>query len=59
MKSQFPPGFEDLREKEVPDACGDYIGWQELMGIAKSEQKGIIFVNSLVPFPNSLPVLLK
>jgi hypothetical protein len=40
-----PPGFEDLKNKEVPDAYGDYIGWQQLMQIAKAEKVSIILVN--------------
>jgi hypothetical protein len=41
---KIPPGFADLKEKDVPDAYGDYIGWSQLMQIAAKEQRGIIFV---------------
>jgi PIN like domain len=41
---RIPPGFADLKEKEVPDAYGDYVGWHQLMQIAKKEKKGVVFV---------------
>jgi hypothetical protein len=40
----IPPGFLDLKDKDVPDAYGDFLGWHQLMEIAKKEQKGVIFV---------------
>jgi hypothetical protein len=40
----IPPGYADLKEKGVPDAYGDYIGWRQLMAIAAEQQKGIILV---------------
>jgi len=43
-KAQIPPGYSDLKAKAAPEAYGDYIGWHQLMEIARSEQKGIIFV---------------
>lgn len=39
-----PPGFMDLKDKEVPGAYGDYIAWRQLMDHAKVEQKDIILV---------------
>jgi len=39
-----PPGYSDLKEKGAPDAYADYIGWYQLIEIAKREQKGFIFV---------------
>jgi hypothetical protein len=43
-KAQVPPGYSDLKTKPVPDAYGDCIGWHQLMEIAKTKQKDIIFV---------------
>jgi len=43
-QQKIPPGFADLKEKDTPEAYGDYIGWCQLMQIAKVEQKPIIFV---------------
>lgn len=40
----IPPGFEDLKEKATPEAYGDYIGWYQLLEIAKSQSKGVILV---------------
>jgi len=39
-----PPGFADAKEKGFPDACGDYIAWQQLMEIANEAKKGFILV---------------
>lgn len=41
---RVPPGFADLKKKEIPDAYGDCIAWFQLIEIAKSEQKDIILV---------------
>jgi len=41
---RIPPGFADAKEKGFPDACGDYIAWQQLMEMAKEEKKGFILV---------------
>jgi hypothetical protein len=40
----IPPGFEDVTQKDVPDAYGDYVGWHQLMQIAKAEERGVILV---------------
>jgi PIN like domain len=40
----IPPGFADLKEKAVPDAYGDYLGWHQLKQIAKKEKKDVVFV---------------
>jgi len=39
-----PPGYADLKDKGTPDAYGDYIGWSQLIEIAKLEQKGFVLV---------------
>jgi hypothetical protein len=39
-----PPGYADLKDKAIPDAYGDYIGWSQLIEIAKQEQKGCVLV---------------
>jgi hypothetical protein len=39
-----PPGYADLKDKGVPDAYGDYIGWSQLIEIAKLEKKGFVLV---------------
>jgi PIN like domain len=44
-KQLIPPGFADLKEKKAPEAYGDYIGWHQLIAIAKAEQKSMILVN--------------
>lgn len=38
-----PPGYKDL-DKGIPDAFGDYIGWYQLIKIAKKAKKGVIFI---------------
>lgn len=43
-ESQIPPGYEDLKEKEEPDAYGDCVGWAQLLEMAKSEDKGAILI---------------
>src|SRR6266478_2178616 len=44
FEKKIPPGYEDLKDKEPPEAYGDYVGWVQLVGIAKAEGKGIILV---------------
>ena len=41
---KIPPGYMDLKEKGPTGAFGDYIGWRQLMDIAKAEGRGFIFV---------------
>jgi len=43
-EKQIPPGYLDLKKKDVPDAYGDYIAWQQLIHIAQSEKKGLVLV---------------
>jgi hypothetical protein len=43
-KKNFPPGYADLKDKDVPDAYGDYIGWSQLIEISKNEKKGFVLV---------------
>jgi hypothetical protein len=43
-EKKTPPGFSDLKRKEVPDAYGDYIAWHQLMQIAKAEKQDFILV---------------
>jgi hypothetical protein len=40
----IPPGYEDTKEKEEPDAYGDYVGWAEILEMAKSEDKAAILI---------------
>lgn len=42
--AEIPPGYEDMKEKGEPDAYGDYIGWAQLLEMAKGEGKGAILV---------------
>src|SRR5262249_2201687 len=42
--SLIPPGFADVKEKQAPDSYGDYIGWMQLIEIAKRESRGAILV---------------
>ncbi len=42
--AEIPPGYEDMKEKGEPDAYGDYIGWAQLLEMAKSEGKSAILV---------------
>lgn len=42
--NKIPPGFADLKDKSEPDAYGDYVGWRQLIDIAKKESKGLILV---------------
>jgi hypothetical protein len=39
-----PPGYADLGEKDVPEAFGDYVGWWQLIEIARTEHKDVVFV---------------
>jgi PIN like domain len=41
----IPPGFADLKDKGMPAAAGDYIGWHQIIEIAKADKKDIIFVS--------------
>lgn len=41
--TKMPPGYMD-KDKGVPEAYGDYIGWRQLMDIAKEEKKDFILV---------------
>ncbi len=41
---RIPPGYADLKDKGAPDAYGDFVGWSQLIAIAKREQKGFILV---------------
>lgn len=43
-QSDVPPGYMDLKDKGVPAAYGDYVGWRQLMDIAVAEGKDILFV---------------
>lgn len=42
--TEIPPGYADMKEKGEPDAYGDYIGWAQLLEMAKSEDKGAILI---------------
>ncbi len=41
---KIPPGYMDVKEKGSSAAYGDYIGWRQLLDIAKAENRGAIFV---------------
>jgi hypothetical protein len=41
----IPPGYSDLKTKDAPRAYGDYIVWRQLMDLAKTKAKNIIFVS--------------
>ena len=43
-KRQIPPGFVDRKDKDAENSYGDYVGWNQLMQIAKAEEKSIILV---------------
>ena len=43
-EKKIPPGYSDLKGKEIPRAYGDYIVWRQLMEIATKEKKNLIFV---------------
>jgi hypothetical protein len=40
----IPPGYKDVKAKDMPGAAGDYIGWHQIIEIGKSENANIIFV---------------
>ncbi len=44
FKTKTPPGYADEKEKGIPGAYGDFLGWSQLMEIAKEQAKGIILV---------------
>ena len=39
-----PPGYSDLKNKQTPQAYGDYVVWRQLMDIAKQKKCNFIFV---------------
>jgi hypothetical protein len=41
-EKRIPPGFADIKSKDMPGACGDYIAWRQLMEISRTEGKDII-----------------
>jgi PIN domain-containing protein len=41
---KIPPGYADLKEKGEPKAFGDYIGWRQLIAIAKEEGKPLLLI---------------
>lgn len=41
--AQIPPGFKD-KQKGEPDCWGDYFGWRQMIEIAKSETKPLLFI---------------
>lgn len=43
-EKKTPPGYSDLKDKEVPRAYGDYIVWRQLMDIAKKDKRDFILV---------------
>ena len=43
-EEKTPPGFSDLKDKEVQRAYGDYIVWRQLMDIAKKDKRDFILV---------------
>lgn len=40
----LPPGYADLKDKAVPEAYGDCVGWLQLIEIAKKEKKGFLLI---------------
>jgi hypothetical protein len=43
-EKNLPPGYTDLKDKAVPEAYGDCIGWLQLIEIAKKENKGFLLI---------------
>ncbi len=39
-----PPGYEDLKDKDIPCAYGDYIVWRQLMDIAMDKKRDFVLV---------------
>jgi hypothetical protein len=44
FEGKIPPGYLDLKDKDIPDAYGDCIGWLQLLEIARTEKKNVILV---------------
>ncbi len=42
--AQIPPGYADVKEKSEPDAYGDYLGWVQLLSLAKEAHLPAILV---------------
>ena len=40
----IPPGYADVKQKAEPDCYSDYVGWRELIDIAKTEKRPVILV---------------
>ena len=41
---KIPPGYAEKKNKELPQAYGDYIVWYQLIGISRENDKDLIFV---------------
>lgn len=41
-----PPGYEDLKNKGVPDCYGDLVIWKDIIDISKKNKADIIFVTN-------------
>lgn len=41
---KIPPGYADLKEKGEPRAFGDYVGWRQLIAMAKEEGKPVLLL---------------
>jgi hypothetical protein len=42
--AQVPPGYADVKDKGEPDAYGDYIGWSQVLSLAKEAASPTILV---------------
>lgn len=41
---KIPPGYADLKEKGEPRAFSDYVGWRQLIAVAKEEGKPLLLI---------------
>lgn len=41
---KIPPGYLDLKDKEIPRAYGDFIAWEQLIEVSKAEARDLILI---------------
>ncbi|GBR02129.1 PIN-like domain-containing protein [Gluconobacter cerinus] len=44
FRTSIPPGFADAKTKAPPECYGDYVAWAQLINIAATEKRDLIFV---------------
>ena len=42
--AKIPPGYADIKKKGEPQACGDYVGWRQIISIASEMRRDVILI---------------